>query len=88
MITGIILVVIGIVLLILFLYNDLDKRVKNLYTEDYHNTNRPKVDILADENEKSHDVIWDKIREMDRERKELFKEANKPIYNTHNEVKK
>ena len=63
MITGIILVVVGIVLLILFLYNDLDKRVKNLYSEDWHNTNRPKVDILEDELDKDKENIWDKIRE-------------------------
>ena len=61
MIIGIVLITLGIVILILLLYNDLNERMKNLYEKDYHNTLRPKVDILCDKNIERHKLLWDYI---------------------------
>ena len=66
-ILGFIIIILSIVLLILVLYNDTHNKLKNLYTEDFHGTSRPKVDIVEEDRMDDNTKLWDRMMKLEKE---------------------
>ena len=64
-ILGFTIIILSIVLLILVLYNDTHNKLKNLYTEDFHGTSRPKVDIVEEDRMDDNTRIWDRVTKLE-----------------------
>ena len=45
---------------------ELEKKVNGLYKLDYHNTERPKVDILSDDFNDKECSLWNTMNELQR----------------------